>query len=798
MLRNYIKMAYRHLRKDKLFSVLNIFGLTVGITAFLLISIFIRFELGHDRFHANVDRIYSHKMSYYSAEGPKGSDRMLILAAEALQTHVPEIENIAQLINVGDEVLVNTEEKSFYLEAFYHSDNQVFEMFDIPVLEGDIDLNTPGKAVLTESTSKRLYGDESALGKTFELDKEQSFEVTAVVKDLPANSYLQFEALMSKSDFMKGLMARKDPSRRWSYPGHTYFMLSEGADPEEVKKKMYAAGEEHFFRGSFQNNDGSFRYEPVLYPFKDIHLRSGFAYGLSRVGNIQYVYLFASIAFLILLIACINYINLVTARSVRRAKEVGLRKVVGASKGELVRLYLAESLVMTTIAVLFAFALAERLLPFYSELIDRELSLNYWGAEFFITLIGINLLVSLLAGLYPAFKLSRMKPVNALKGAAGPRGKARTRKSLVVFQFFISQLLLVATIVIHTQMNYMKTKDLGYDRENALYIETYEELGDQVATFRNELERLPGVKQVALSDGVFSKNTIGIFSLKTIEGNEDIEQDEGFVANYFSADQNFIELMGLEMVLGRSFDPDSNDEKESVIINEAAMRKFNWEDPLSHNFKAFGSTRKVIGVMKDFHDESLKADINPALILLKPKSSSFVNIRLNPGDIQAAMADIDDLWNSMVDDRPLDYHFYDQRYDQFYKSEMRLGQIFTLFAGLAISISLLGLIGLTTFAAEQRIKEISIRKVLGAPLRQLIALLSKEFVVLILIASVICIPITYHFLNQWLEAFKYHIEINAFTYILSIVIALGIAWTTIGYRSIKVAKANPVKYLRNE
>ncbi|MFY0593010.1 ABC transporter permease [Roseivirga sp.] len=801
MLKNYILVAYRSLIRDKFFSLLNLFGLTIGITAFLLIGLYVKYELSFDKFHSKRDRIYAYKTLYYTPEGTSGSDKFSLPAGSILKENVPEIEEIVQLTG-GYKALINVGNETFYDENWYYSNNSLFKTFDFEVITGAPNLEAASSVVITESMALKLFGDKNPIGELIQLNKTEQYYVSAIAADPPKNSYIQFSMIFSNINLLNDLnQFENEDQSKWGTTANTYFLKAEGASEEQMIDKMRSVGREFFGSRFFKDEDGTPNFEPSIIPYEDIYLKSKFTSGISPTGDIRYVYLFSSIAVLILLIACVNYINLATAKSLKRAKETGLRKVIGADKNQLLGLYLTESIVLTTISVFIAFALAERILPAYNDLIDRSIELSYGSIEFLFTIIVINLSIGVLAGLYPSIKLSRFKPVDAIRGARTAGGKKSVRRGLVFFQFLIAQMLIVVTIVIQSQLSYLQNKDLGYNREQALYINTYEEFGSDGEVFKTAVDQIPTVESSSYSSGVFTRAAITFFQLKEVEGNEDDKSEEYIISDLFEADEDFIDMMEIEMVLGRKLDKSvSADVDGAIIINEAAVKKFGWEEnPLGKKLKTWGrQDRIVVGVMKDFHNESLKAEITPTFVVLNNKSTQYLNIRILPDDMSETIAKVESIWSELVPDRPLEYTFYDDKFDQHYQSERRLGKVFFIFASLAIGISLLGLIGLTAFTAEQRLKEIGIRKVLGASVKQLILLLSKEFVILSLVAFFVAVPISYYIMDGWLTEFKYRIDITLTVYAIAIVASIGVSWLVVCFQSIKVARNNPTNILRME
>lgn len=800
MIKNYIVVAYRTLVRDKFFSLLNLFGLTVGITSFLLISLYVKYELSFDKFHTNLDRIYSYATLYYSPEGTSGSDSFSLMAGEILEDNIPEIEELVQL-HGGYKKLLNIGQETYYEDQWYYSDNSFFNTFDFEVLRGSPNLEEASSVAITESIARKYFGDKDPIGETIKLEKTEEYLVTAVVADPPKNSYIQFSLIFSEVNMLnelENLKREEDP--KWSRAPNTYFLVSPGTTQEALIAKMKAVGDERFNSRFFRDKEGNSTFAPHLMPYKDIHLKSEFTSGISPTGDIRYVYLFSSIAVLILIIACVNYINLATAKSLKRSKETGLRKVIGADRGQLLKLYITESIVLTSISVLIAFAIAERLLPYYNSLVDRNIELSYASVEFFFTVIVLNLSVGVLAGLYPALKLSGYKPVDAIRGAKAPGGKKTVRRGLVLFQFLIAQMLIVSTIVIQSQLSYLQNKDLGYNREQTLYLNTHEELGGKGSVFKEAIEKIPNVELSAYSNGVFTRGAITFFKLNEIEGNENSESDDFIIADLFGGSQEFLDVLEIELVLGRKFDLENqSDEREAIIINESAAKRFGWDEPLGKKLKVWGTKdRYVIGVMKDFHNESLKAEITPTFVVLDKGSTQYLNLRIRSDDMSETLAKIESSWNDLVPDRPIEYTFYDDKFNEQYRTEQRLGNIFFIFAALAIGISLLGLIGLTAFTAEQRLKEIGIRKVLGASVNQLMLLLSREFVLMSVAAFVIAVPISYYVMDDWLTAFKYRVSIGVAVYGIAILASIGVSWLVVCFQSVKVARNNPTNILRSE
>lgn len=798
MFRNYLKVAFRSLARDRFFSILNLLGLTTGIAAFLLITLYVRFELSYDSFHDNLDRIRAWKTIYMSAEGNSAGDSFSVKGGQTFEQYLPEIEDMVQLSG-GYEALLSIDQESHYNDQWFYSDNSLFNVFTFPLVRGVAKLDVPKTAVVTESWAQRHFGEADPIGQVVVKDKTEQFEITAIVADPPGNSYIQFDILFSDILYLEKIENERDERSKWSSFANTYFLLTPGTNEEQLLEKMSKVGLAHFSEESYFIQEGKLVMKPALVPFKDIHLRSGIKKGLNTTSDIAYVYLFSAIAALILIIACINYINLSTARYLKRAKETGLRKAIGASRNQLIWLYLGESMVLTTISVLLAFAITERILPLYNQLVERSLSLRYDSIEFFFTVVVINLTVGLTAGIYPALKLSGYEPLHSIRGGRTPKERKHLRRTLVLVQFIIAQVLIVATVVIQFQLRYMQNKDLGYTKEHALYISTFGEVADNSEVFAQAISQIPGVESQAYSGGIFTRAAITFMHLNEIEGNEEASEKEYVVADVFNVSEDFLDVMKLEILEGSGFkDSLSVNPNETILITEATVKRFGWENPIGMRFKTWGANRYVIGVVKDFHNESLRAELTPTFLVLDEKSTRYLNIRISPIDMDKTLDRIEAAWEASVPDRPFTYTFYDDKFDQHYKKERQLGRIFFVFASLAIGISLLGVIGLTAFTTEQRLKEIGIRKVLGSSVSRLVVLLSKEFVWLGSIAFAIITPITYYLMQGWLEVFKYRISIDAVIYVVALMASLGVGWLVVCLQSARAARVNPAELLRNE
>lgn len=798
MIKNYFIITFRRLKKDRVFAFLNIAGLTIGVASFILLALYVQHELSMDQYHKNGDRIFTLAQNVKTSDGMKKWGNYRASYAVRMRNRIPELSRMAILSNLGGEVLIKTNENSFYENGVFLANNEFLETFDFLLLEGEAKLNEPDKGIITQSMSKKYFGDLSPIGEILEVDEHGSFEITAIIADPPANSSIQFDALLSSYEVIKTAEARF--ANRGGNVVAAYVLLPENFDltilDEKVSELMLNEWPENAIT---KDENGKLVQNTYFFPFEDVYLKSSFSWGPFQVSDVRYVYLFASIAVLILVIACLNYVNLITARSIQKLKEIGLRKVFGAEGRQIFRQYIFESFLYTFLSVVLAFAIAERLLPYYNNMIEKELTLSYFSLEFLVFVFGLSLLVGLASGIYPAVRLSSFKPVSALYGTGKTKEKSGIRRAMVFFQFLVAQGLIVATVIIQSQLNYLQNKDLGYDRENVLFVNTYNELGDQTRVFKEEVAKIPGVKYVSLSDNIIDNNSISFSSFKELDSGMGAQEDEHLVMSSFETDPNFFRTLGMKVASGLSLDEIASiDSNDKIVITRGMENELNWGDLVGRKLNIWDKPREVVAVIDDFHNESLKSDIMPSLFVLSSTGKGFLSVRFNPGKTREALTAIEDVWYKMVDDRPFMFQFYDDYYDANYRKETQLGNVFNVFSAIAISISILGLIGLSAFTAEQRLKEFGIRKVLGASINQLLMLMSREFIWLITLSFLVACPIAYMSSNSWLDTFKYKTQITPFTFLIGLLVTMGIAALSVIYQSIKVARENPTEILRNE
>ena len=795
MLKSYFTSALRRLKRDKFFSSLNLIGLTIGVTSFILLALYVKHELSYDKFHEEGGRIYVMADKSNDRNGPIKNSRYLLGLSLKLQELVPEVSQMVHISSSG-EALVEIDNEQFYEEKVHYVNQDFFNVLNFEILQGEPTFDQPMQAVISQRLSDKYYQGVSAVGKSIEINNKQ-YHIAGVIENAPANTHIQYEILLSnEGEVANGL--KEYPNEHGGSVALTVVKIPSGTDIGEIDLKVRKVIDEVFIetqRNKYE--DGKLIYGTYFLPFSEVHLKSGFNWNMFPVSDIRYVYLFGSIAILILVIACLNYVNLATARSLRKMKEVGVRKVLGADRKQIVRQTITESTLFAFFSVLLAFGIAERLLPSYNSLINRQLELSYWSAEFVVFVFGLSLLVGLLSGSYPALRMSNFKAIKALSGRSGGKEKTGVRRGLVWFQFFIAQGLIVATLIIQSQLSYLQNKDLGYDREQLLFIDAKGYLKKDVQSFKEEISRVSGVEQVSLTNGILGRNSISFMQMKEIEGHEDSE--DYLVMDSFEVDSAFISTMGMEFVAGGGFySSDQMAPAKSLIVNEAFVKKVGWEHPIGMPFEFWGEEMYIAGVVKDFHNESLKATVKPAILVLNKNTYLYVSVKVNSSNIRETVKALEDKWSTFVPESPFQFQFYDDVYDKQYTAEIRLGKVFNIFSGIAITISILGLIGLTSFTAEQRLKEFGIRKVLGAEVKQLISLLSREFILLILIAFAIAGPIAYWSLTGWLESFQYKVEIGPLTFVLALLLTLAIALLSMTYQFRKISRVNPSEILRNE
>jgi putative ABC transport system permease protein len=786
MLTNYIKTAYRHFTRHKSSFLINISGLSIGLACSILILLWVLDEIEVNRFHDDIDRIYQvmeHQMyadgNIFTTSATPG------LLAPALVEEVPEIEyaatyswNIQYLFTNGDNSL---KESGIYARP------DILNILTFEVLAGNREhwLTEPNTVVISDELSKKLFGIEDALDQSVLIDGTRLYKIIGVYKPFQNNSTLRFDFILPFREFE----SQNTWVNSWANNGpRTLAKLRTDADPAQVNEKII-----NFVK---ERNEGSV-VDLFLYPYADVYLYGRFENGRVVGGRIEYVRLFSVIAVFVLLIACVNFMNLSTARSTLRAREVGIRKSIGAGKGSLIGRYIGESLVISFCALIVSLILVEICLPTFNNLTEKQITLIMLNPGMILTLAGIGLITGLVAGSYPAFYLSAFEPVKTLKGVIRSSNRERlVRKGLVVFQFSLSMVLIVSTLLIYYQVQYLQTKNLGYKKENLIYFPIQGALHGHWDSFRREVSAIPGVTDISRANHHFlgrSSNTSGV----RWPGKD---PDVHVLFESMRVDYDLIETIGFEVQQGRAFSREFGADSARVVVNETAVKIMGIEDPVGQLITIWGQEVEIAGVVKDFNYDHLRSSIEPLFMILDIHNNWMHSgyIRLQTHDIKSTLEQIQAVHESVNPAYPLDYSFVDERYAALYRSETRIGSLSKYFATFAVFISALGLFGLSSFTAEQRKKEMSIRKVLGATATGLVALHSKEFIKLVLIAVVISAPVAYYIMNEWLQDFAYRIDIRWWIFAASGGLALLIALITVSFQAIRAARANPVEALRYE
>lgn len=796
MLKNLVKIALRNLLKDKAYSAINILGLTIGITCSLFLLMYIMDELSYDRYHVKAKNIYrivsdikepDNAFTWAVAQRP--------LAVE-LRDNYPEVTNAVRFNGQGRTMYRNGDIQ-FYEDGFYLVDSTVFDMFTYKFIAGDMAtaLDNPFSLVITERTAKKYFGNDvtSALNQTLQNGANETFKVTGVIEDIPLNSHFRFDGMISNStrpQFLGG----------WGGFGTTtYIELPEGYD----LSRMYTAFDKIInekVNPIFDRFGIKVRYQ--LQPILDIHLYSKIADEAEEGGDISYIYIFSAVAAFMILIACINYMNLATARSASRAKEVGLRKVMGSGRKQLIAQFITESVVVTLIALALSLAVIYLALPGFNTLANKHLPFSYiLEPTVFMSLLGIVVVTGILGGSYPAFYLSGFSPVSVLKGKlASKGGSAMFRKALVITQFGLSIFMLISTLIVYDQLQFLREKDLGFDKENVVRFNVAGQVQQSVMDgLVQELKKIPSVISVGRANSSPGQGIgKGVFQVEDAEGKM---VDRG--VDLYSADYDYIETLGMRVVNGRNFSKDNPaDTTFAVLVNESMVSRMGWKEPLGKKFQIGDGnnfSRQVIGVIKDYNQNSLYDAIEPLMITLDTNPGNIF-VRLAPGDLKTSVASLEEEWKRHFPSQPFEFQFLDEDLDSQYQADKKRSQIFTAFSGLTVVIACLGLLGLAAYTTEQRTKEIGIRKVIGASVSGLVMLVSKEFFILVTAGMILAFPAAWFFTDRWLENFAYRIQLTDewFTFVSAAVLALVITMVTVGYHVIRAAVANPVNALRDE
>lgn len=797
MFRNYFKTAVRNLWKNKTFSFINVAGLAIGMAVSFLILLLVYNELTYDRFHENSEDIYriatkidaeGRKLNVPSVPAPFGLK---------LQELYPEIAAVSRLRGTGTRV-ISLEDRLFEEDKIYYADTGLFEVFTIDLIRGDQKsaLEAPFSLILTEEIAEKYFGKNDPIGRTLRIKNEEDpYTITGIAKRMPENSHFKFNILGSLSSLEK---IRGDLHTWMGFNYYTYLEIRGEHDATALTEKYY---DQLMANLPDQIKKLDIQIQIDLQPLTKIHFSSYTEGEMEPPGNPSYIRIFITIALFILMIACINFMNLSTAQSAKRAKEVGMRKVLGAQRGKLVSQFLGESLLLSGLGLILAVMLVLILLPVFNQLIQKDLNFSpFINWEISLGFITITLLVGLLSGIYPALFLSSFIPIEIFRSRL-KAGKAHTffRNGLVSLQYIISISLICSTLVIFSQLQHVKNHDLGFDQEQIVSMTLARNLNHEV--FKAELQGQPGIVKVAAVDNMPAMGRSETFF--TFEG---VAEGGRQVIPYVETDEDYLDTMGMKIVAGRNFSREFPSDKKAVILNETLVKQIGWEDPLGKTVSMTDFNEKqevilipytVIGVIRDFHFESLHQPIRGHIFMLG-EDLSMVAIKIRPDNIPQTLAAIEQAWQKMETGRPFDYSFLDETFDRLYRTEQRLGQIFIAFTLIAIIIAALGLFGLASFTVNQRTKEIGIRKILGASTPNVVLLLSKEFTRWVILANVVAWPLAYFAMNKWLQNFAYRIDIPIWVFIASGIAALFISLLTVSSKAIKAAVANPVNSLRYE
>jgi putative ABC transport system permease protein len=792
MIKNYIKIAFRNVKKNPGYSAINIVGLAVGIAVCVLIFRYISFELSYDRYHDNAERLYR-----VSVEMENGDILALTpsIVSPLFQQEISEVEAAARIYDYAAfrSVVLRHEDRVFEENSFAYADSSIFSLFNFELIYGNpaSALVRPNTVVLSRTTAEKYFGTENPVGNTITLNNERDLEVTGVMRDIPQNSHFRFDVIASL-ETRRSWGELSDTQLRGAQ-FYTYVKLQEDVNMQLVQSKVREILE-RYASGSFVTALG---FQPVT----EIHLYSNADHEFQPQGDIRYVMAAGLTALLILLIACINYMNLATARSARRSKEVGIRKVMGSDRQAIMKQFFGEAAFLSLAALVVALFLTELGLPWFSNLIDRPLESGITGMNLFFVLLGIGALVTLFAGSYPALVLSSYKPAEVLAGGRKNAGNTTFRKVLVVFQFSVSVFLIVGTLIIQSQIQFIQDRELGFNKDQILSLTSYNEVENRFSLMESEMNRIPGVK--GLTMGSHSPVEIGSGYSLMVEG---MKLDPNFGIRGLRARPGYMELFDMETVAGRTLtendflatNRDENPEY-AFIMNETAVASIGLspDDAIGRRLTVNGRVGPVVGVVGDFHFNSMSTEIEPLLIFPQDGFNRLF-ISLNTTDIAETVRNIGSTWSGLFPQIPFEYEFVDQQFDRLYRSEMQIGSLFTAFSVLAIIIACLGLFGLASFMVEQRSREVGIRKVLGATVTGILALFSYDFLKLVGIGFLIGVPVSWYVMSSWLQNFAYRTEIGVGTLLLAGCIILVIALVSVGYQAVKASLLNPADTMRNE
>jgi putative ABC transport system permease protein len=783
MIRNYLKITLRNIVKQKTYSFINITGLAVGLASFILIVLWVQDEFSFDSFHANTDNIYR-VVNYekYSNEEEMYFSQTPPQLAPILKADFPEIKEITRVRRYND-IIISYENNRFNEKNVIFADPSFFTIFSFPLKNGTTENNlaNPYSILITEEMAIKYFGHEEPIGKTLKLDNKLDVLVSGVLENSSANSHIQFNCILP----FERLPDFGYPIEGWqNYAYATYVLLENQVDFSVICTKIQNTIKEH--------NESAI-VTSSLQSIKDIHLYSSHIGGLGGEGDIKYIYIFSAIAIFVLLTACINFMNLSTARSGKRSKEVGLRKVIGANRREIILQFFYESILISFSAMILAYLIVALVLPAFDSLTGKELQFSFtFKPSILLTILLTTLFTGIVSGSYPAIVLSSFQPIKTIKGVitSGTKG-VLFRRILVSIQFVLTICLIFGTIVINRQLNFVKSQKLGYDKEQVISISLQGELSQKADFLKNELVKNSNI--LSISATTSSPSAVRrSFVANDWQGNTG---DEKFLANFLETDENFLETIKLDIIQGRYFSKDYISDSTAVVVNEAALAVMGFTEPLG---KMFLEDYHIVGIIKNFHFQSLHKKIGPLVIFNKLQNYDYLLVKMHSENLYESISELENQWKAIVPNYPMQFQFLDQQLERQYRADTQTEKIINVFTFLIIFISILGLTGMASYIAELRTKEIGVRKVLGATISGILALLSKEFIKWIVVAIIIAFPISWLVMNQWLQTFAYRMDLNVWLFLLSGLFALSVAILTVIFQTFKVAIANPIKALKYE
>ncbi len=801
MIKSYFQLAFRHLLKNKTFSIINIIGLAIGLACSFLIFLHVHTELSYDDHFKDAENI--HRLAVKASMSGNEFEAAVTGGPFAYLLHqeIPEVIGYTR-IREGRMTLLSAGEKSFYEENILYADSSFFEIFSFELDQGDplTSLVHPNCMVLTEKMAKKFFGNEDPVGKQIKWNNDQNYTITGIVKDPEKKSHLNFDILVSFCTLYQNERWRNFLSSIFNYSTLNYIKLHPGSDIPEVESKIAEVVDKNMAERLAQI-EGT--YEVYLQPITSIYLHSNILHEMRENGDASRVYIFAAVAILILIIACINFINLSTARSAKRSTEVGLRKVFGANKGMLFKQFILESVIIVIISLIIAVILFDLMLPLLNNLTGNNFTMSlFMNWRYLIFLFGIVLFVGLLAGSYPAIYMSRFKPITVLKGFVFNNSKkAGFRNVMVITQFIISIFLIAGTLLIYRQLNYINNKDLGIDNKNLVVVSLRNSaMTKNYMSLKAEMKNLPGVIDVT-----GSSSYLGNFQQRRGFYPEGGDIDDMILMLHMQADPNYLDVFDANISTGRNFFENSIADSNAIIINKAYQKELGWDDPVGKLIYIPGGVEgeegfplKIVGVVEDFNFASLHEEVMPLIIMNQPERINYLSIKINPEDKKQVLGLISAKWESLYPEYPFEYFMQQTKYEEMYTSEVNMSRLFVYFTFLAIFIAALGLFGLSSFTTEQRTREIGIRKVLGSSISEILILLSKEFSRLVIIAIVIAIPISWFGMDKWLQSFAFQTNISWWIFVVSGILAILIAYLTIIFQAIKASRTSPVDALKYE